>query len=188
MIQLCLILWLSFLGQLPAQSQDSAPSDSRPLEKSAYFAFVDHDYIFTIEAVKPGILLLNFVSMADVQIKLIAKNIRIALENRKEATKLLSVETGDFNQPMKVGWLNIRPRSSFGVRLAGDFGDAKEIFGATVRLGDEELKLVPLTNFDFEYLAARINQINLGSPDFSEDWQVLRFKKMGSRARVRKTD
>jgi hypothetical protein len=187
MIHSFLLLWLSFLGQLPAQPQAPSPSGAKALDKSAYYAFVDRDYIFTIEVVQPGIPLLNFISMADVETKLVARNIRIELQNRKTATKLLSVETGDASQPMRVGWLNIRPRSSFGLRLVGDFGDAKEISGALIRLGDEDLTLAPLTNFDFEFLAMRINRINLGSPDFSEDWTVLRFQKLGSRAPARKS-
>jgi len=184
MIHTILILLLLLPAQ--AQEMERAATGRQPLEKSAYFAFVDRDYIFTIEVVDPGVLLLNFVSMADVPMKLVARDIRIGLQNRKTAAKLLSVETGDFNQPMRVGWLNILPRSSFGLRLTGDFGDVKEIYSATVRLGDEDLTLAPLTSFDFEFLAARINRINLGSPDFSEDWRVLQFQKLGSRSTVRK--
>lgn len=186
MIGLSLLLWLSLLGQVSTAPLNKPPSDGHPLEKSAYFAFVDHDYIFTIEAVKPGVLLLNFVSMSDAEAKLVAKNILIALENHKTAAKLLNIETGDFKQPMSTVWLTIHPRSSFGVRISGDFGNATEIFGATIRLGDENLKLAPLTSPDFEFLAMRVNRINLGSPDFSEDWQVLRLQKLGSRSPARK--
>ena len=185
MIQLIMLLWLSFPGQAPALSPANPPSDSHPLEKSPYFAFVDRDYIFTIEVVKPGVLLLNFVSMSEVETKLVAKNIRITLENRKTVVKLIHVETSDFTQPMRMGWINIHPRSSFGLRLEGDFGDVKEIYGAAIRLGDEDLKLAPLASFDFEFLAMKINRLNLGSPDFSEDWRVLRMEKLGSRAPAR---
>jgi len=177
---------LILLLLLQAQAQEKSPSGRPPLEKSAYFAFVDRDYIFTIEVVDPGVLLLNFVSMTDTQMKLAARDIRIGLQNRETAAKLLSVETGDFNQPMRVAWINILPRSSFGLRLTGDFGDVKEIYSAVLRLGDEDFMLAPLTSFDFEFLAARINRINLGSPDFSEDWRVLQFQKLGSRSSVRR--
>ncbi|MBN1570379.1 MAG: hypothetical protein JXA73_21230 [Acidobacteria bacterium] len=182
MIRIPLLLWLAFIGHSPEQPQSKPQSDSRPIDKSAYFAFVDHDYIFTVEVVKPGILLLNFVSMSDGEIRLFARDIRITLDNRKTTVKLLTVETGDIRQPMSVGSMNIRPRSSFGVRLTGDFGQAQQIFGAAIRLGDEDLKLAPLTSFDFEFLAARVNRLNLGSPDFSEDWRVLRLEKLGSRS------
>lgn len=188
MIRISLLLWMAFLGQMPAQPPPKPQVDSRPLEKSAYFAFVDHDYIFTVEVVKPGVHLLNFVSMTDEEIKLLAKNIRISLDNRKTPAKLLTIETGDIKQPMSVAAMTIRPRSSFGVRLTGDFGSDQQIFGVTIRLGDEDLKLVPLASFDFEFLAARINRLNLGSPDFSEDWRVLRLEKLGSRSPARKQE
>jgi hypothetical protein len=171
MIQL--LLFLSFLTQAP-------------LEKSPYFAFVDRDYIFTIEVVKPGVPLLNFVSMKDEENRIYAKDIRLALDNRKAVAKLLSVETGEFRQPMSLASIAIHPRSSFGVRLDGDFEDAKELYGATIRLKDEDLQLVPLSSFDFESLVLKVNRLNLGSPDFSDDWRVLKMSVMGTRSPARK--
>ncbi len=87
MIGLSLLLWFSFIGQLPADISSTVPPGNRPLEKSAWFAFVDRDYIFTVEIVKPGVPLLNFVSMTDEDAKLQAKNVRFTLENRKAAAK-----------------------------------------------------------------------------------------------------
>jgi hypothetical protein len=168
--------------QLPADTSGKLPVGAPPLEKSAYFAFVDHDYIFTIEFVNPGVPLLNFVSMTDADSKIFSKNIQLILENRKASVKLFSIETGDSKQPLATAILTIHPRSSFGVRITGDFGNAQEALGATIRLGDEDLKLAPLTNFDFEVLVSKVNRINLGSPDFSEDWQMLRLSKLGTRS------
>jgi hypothetical protein len=185
MIPLALLLWFSFPGQLP-QAAGTPPVKVRPLEKSAYFAFADHDYIFTIEVTKPGVPLLNFVSMTDQDISLLAKNVRLTLENRKTAARLFAIEAGDFQQPMAVPSLTIHPRSSFGVRVDGDFGNAKELFGATIRLGAEDFKLVPLTSFDFENLVLKVNRLNLGSPDFSDDWRVLRLELLGSRSPARR--
>jgi hypothetical protein len=185
MIKLGLLLWFPILVQLAPQSP-APPAEKKPLEKSAYFAFVDRDYIFTIEGVKPGVFLLNFVSMADQDIRLMAKNVRLTLENRKEPGKFLTIETGDIKQPMSVTSLAIHPRSSFGLRLDGDFGNVKEIFGATIRLGNEDLKLEPMTGFDFESLVTKVDSINLGSPDFSDDWRVLNLQRIGSRQPARK--
>lgn len=157
----------------------------RPIQKSAYFAFVDQDYIFTVEIVKPGVPLLNFVSMTEQDAKLQAKNVRFTLENRKVAAKTLAIETGVFSQAIDTFILTIHPRSAFGVRVNGEFDNAREFLGAAIRLENEELKLAPLASFDFEILVAKVNQINLGSPDFSEDWRVLRLKKMGERSPAR---
>jgi hypothetical protein len=176
MIQFPFLLLFPLLVQTPASSQ--------PLEKSAYFAFVDHDYIFTIEIVKPGVPLLNFVSMTDQENSVPAKNIRLSLENRKVAVRFFTIDTGD--QPMAVSSMSVHRRSSFGFRLNGDFGDAKELLGVTIQMGTEDFKLVPLRSFDFETLAIKINRINLGSPDFSEDWRVLHMESMGARSPARK--
>jgi hypothetical protein len=185
MIGLSLILWLGLAGQIPADTPNKVPQGNGPPEESACFAFVDRDYIFTIEVVKPGVPLLNFVSMTDRDAKLQAKNVRLILENRKAAAKVFAVETGGLSQPIPTTVLTIRPRSSFGVRLNGDFENVREILGATIRLGSEDLKLAPLSNFDFEILVAKINQINLGSPDFYEDWRVLKLQRLGERSPLR---
>jgi hypothetical protein len=182
MIRLLLLLWFSFPGQQPAEHPNKLSTGSRPLDRSAYFAFVDHDYIFTLEIVKPGVPLLNFVSMADGDMKLEAKNVRLILENRKAPGKVFVIDTGEISQPLPTTLLTIHPRSSFGARLSGDFDDVKEVLGVNIQFGEEDLKLVPLTSFDFEVLVLKVDRINLGSPDFSQDWQVLRMDKVGSRS------
>ena len=185
MSKVALLLFWPMLAQLASQPPVAPKPENKPLEKSAYFAFVDRDYIFTVEGVKPGVFLLNFVSMTDQDISLLAKNVRLTLENRKEPGKLLTIETGDVKQPMSVTSLAIHPRSSFGLRLDGDFGKDKEIYGATIRLGNEDLKLEPMTSFDFDSLVTKVNAINLGSPDFREDWTVLNLHRIGDRQPAR---
>jgi hypothetical protein len=186
MILPCLLLGFSLALPMPAKPAAPTAAEGAPLEKSSFFAFVDHDYIFTLEVVKPGVPLLNFVSMADQDISLQAKNVRLDLGNRRASGKLFAVETGDYKQPMVFYSLVIHPRSSFGIRIDGDFGKVKELFGVTVGLGKEDLKLAPLTSFEFEALVLKVNSINLGSPDFSQDWRVLRLEALGSRSGSRR--
>jgi hypothetical protein len=161
-------------------------AENPPLEKSACFAFADHDYIFTIEIVKPGVPILNFVSMADADIGLLAKNIRLTFENRTAVARVLAIEAGDFQHPIDRLSLTMHPRSSFGVRMDGDFDQVKELLGATIRLGAEDFKLAPLNSNDFEALVQKVNRLNLRSPDFSEDWRVLRLQPLGTRSPARK--
>lgn len=180
------MLLLAFFAQEAPKLSRPSPAESGVREKSRYFAFVDREYILTIEVVKPGVPLLNFVSMSDEESRVYAKDIRFNLGNRKVAARLLSIETGERTQPMSVTSIPVHPRSSFGLRVDGDFGDAKEFHGATIRLGDQDFELVPLSSYDFENLALKINRINLGSPDFSDDWRVLKFELLGSRAAARR--
>jgi hypothetical protein len=180
------LLMFSLLGLFSPPQAEMRPAEKKPLEKSPYFAFVDRDYIFTVEVVKPGIPLLNFVSMTEQDIRLSAKNIRLALGNRKAPVNLLAVETGPLQKSMVVPSMTIHPRSSFGVRLDGNFGKAEELYGVFIRLGAEDLTLAPLTSFQFESLVLKVNSINLGSPDFREDWQVLRLEVLGSRSFTRR--
>jgi hypothetical protein len=162
------------------------PGPAAPLEKSAYFAFVDRDFMFTVEMVRAGVPLLNFVSMRDAACQLNANQVRLTLDTRKVSAKFFLVDTGNPKEPLIVASLTVRPRSSFGVRLQGDFESSKEIDGAAVRLGDEDFRLVPLTSFDFENLVLKINRLNLDSPDFTDDWRVLKLESMGSRETVKR--
>jgi hypothetical protein len=152
------------------------------LEKSAYFAYVDRDYIFTIEVVSPGTPLFNFVSMTDREDNLQAKNITLSFGNRQAAVKMFSIEADRYQQPMRVSSLRMHARSSFGFRLEGSFGKTEELYGAEIKLGEEKFKLVPLSKFDFETLVLKVNRLNLGSPDFRDDFRVLDLKLMGQRS------
>ena len=89
---------------------------------------------------------------------------------------------------MSVTSIAVHSRSSFGVRLDGDFGDTRQLYGANIRVGDDDFHLVPLSRFDFEALALKVNRLNLGSPDFSDDWRVLKIEPMGERTTARRRD
>lgn len=185
MVRICALALFLLPLQSPAPPDVPVPSVGAP-ERSPYFAFVDREFIFTIEMVKPGTPLLNFVSMSDEETRLYAKDIRLTLDSRKAPATLLAIDTGDFQQPMSVASIAVRPRSSFGVRLEGSFGKITELGGATIRMGSSEFTLTPLSSFDFENLALKVNNLNLGSPDFKEDMRVLKLELLGARAPSRK--
>ncbi|MFH1574599.1 MAG: hypothetical protein ABIG68_11480 [Acidobacteriota bacterium] len=170
-----------FAGRAQEQAKPVAPP-----ETSGYFAFVDRDFIFTIEVVQPGVPLFNFVSMVEEEHQLPAREVRLALQNRTVPATFFLVDTGNPDEPLIVPSLRIRPRSSFGVRLQGEYGENRELYGASVRLGPEDLHLALLSSFEFENLVLKINRINLGSPDFRDDWRVLKIEPMGRRERIRR--
>jgi hypothetical protein len=171
-------------GPLPGQTPEKG--ESKALDKSRFFAFVDREYIFTLEMVQPGIPIINFISMADKENTLLAKSVRLTLENRKAPAKFFVVDTGNPKEPVIVPSVRMRAKSSFGMRLQGEFEDAKEVMGVAVSLGSEELQFVPLTSFDFENLALKLNRLNLRSPDFTDDWRLLKLTTLGTRGPARR--
>ncbi len=183
-----LVICFALIGQVPSKPPLTRPSatDNKPLEKSSYFAFVDREYIFTLEVVKPGVSILNFVCMGENERSLYAKEVRLSLETRKVPGKTFVIDTGDPKEPMVTPILKIRSRSSFGARLDCDFGDSMQLYGVNIKLGAEDFRLMPLSSFDFENLALKINKLNLGSPDFGDDWRVLKMELLGSRMPARK--
>jgi hypothetical protein len=181
-----LMFWTQAAPRPPVAPPAPSKTDSKSLQKSPYFAFVYRDYIFTCEMVKPGLPLFNFVSMVDKEEQLPAKQVRLAFELRKVQARFFVVETGDPKEPVITPSLRMRSRSAFGVRLQGDFPAEKDLYSVVVEVGGEDFKLVPLTSFDFENLALKINRLNLGSPDFEDDWRVLKLEVMGTREPVRR--
>ena len=181
-MQPIVLLWLALAGQtLPSAPPAQTKGGGAAAPKEHLFAFVDRDFIFTVEMVGPGIVLLNFVSMLDEERVLSAKLVRLTLENRKAPSMAFLVDTGDPKEPITVPSITMRARSSFGVRIKGDYGSEKEISGVTLRVGTEDLKLVPVTSLEFENLVIKVNRINLNSPNFREDWQSVKLEVIGSR-------
>jgi hypothetical protein len=174
----CCLALLLFL--LPAVG--SRVNAEEKLEKSPYFAYVGREFIFTIEVVKPGVPLLNFVSMTDHKEKLQAKNIILILGNRRASTRLLHIETDRYQESIVVPTTSMNPRSSFGFRLEGNFGDAAELHGAEISLDAAKFTLAPLSKFDFETLVRKIDRLNLRSPDFRDDFRVLNLDLIGERS------
>jgi hypothetical protein len=173
----CLTLLLFLMPALGSQA-----NAGEKLEKSPYFAYVGREFIFTIEVVKPGVPLLNYVSMTDHREKLQAKNIILTLGNRRAAARLLHIETDRYQESIVVPTTGMNPRSSFGFRLEGNFGDAEELYGAEIILGETEFTLFPLSKFDFETLVRKVDRLNLQSPDFRDDFRVLKLDLIGKRS------
>jgi hypothetical protein len=57
-----------------------------------------------------------------------------------------------------------------------------ELYGVEIELGEEKFNLAPLCEADFEALVLKVNQLNLGSPDFRDDFRVLNLELIGQRS------
>ncbi len=183
------IIALSVLASAQVRVVPPPPApkvESKSLEKSPYFAFVDRDFIFTVEVVSDGVPLFNFISMSDDEQSLPAKQVFLRFDTRTVPGKFFLIDTGNPQEPVVVPSLKVRPRSSFGVRLRGEYGEERELHGAVIQMGSDEFRLVPLTSFGFENLVLKVNRLNLGSPNFRDDWRVLKLETMGSRNRLRR--
>jgi hypothetical protein len=124
--------------------------------------------------------------MVDREERLRANNIRLALGNRQTTPDIFHIEAGPNQQPFKVTFLRIRPRSSFGFRLEGNFEKTEELHGVEINFENESFKLEPLSKFDFETLVLKVNRLNLGSPDFADDFRVLKLNSLGNRSTKRR--
>jgi hypothetical protein len=183
-----IMLLMVLIAQSIAVSEGApAGRESKPPDSSSYFAFADREYIFTIELVKAGMPILNFVSMSDEQKTLFADQIQFEAGNHRVQGRLFQIDTGNPKEPLMTASFRIRPRSSFGATVKGEFEDAREFSAIKLQMGSDIFTLVPLKGFDFENLVLKVNRINLDSPDFKDDWRVLGLDYLGTRAPARKS-
>ena len=173
LFSLVLLGW-GLVGHLMVGAPPAQPSGQ-------LFAFVDYDFIFTLELVRPGVPILNFVHAGKGNYFLKADEIRIIAGIKLYRPRLFEVDTSVAKDPMRISGLRVHPHSSFGLTLVGDLAGLEAIDKVTVKLGADLFQLQPMDKTAFEVLAKQVNQLNLLSPDIREDFRVLEIRPCGSR-------
>ncbi len=174
-----LMLLLFFSPVLRAQAVESASS-------ATCFVFIDTQYIWTLEIAETPygrpVPILNIVTLdrgewdfRPVQVTLVNESGRIA------DVKKFSINTGVEGEPYLTNYLKVLGNNFIGVDLIGDFGDFHRLSEVRIELGKDLFKLTPVHPAAYEALAAKIDQVNLASPDIREDFKVLGINLLGER-------
>jgi hypothetical protein len=149
-----------------------------------HFIFLDQEFILTLELVRPGIPIFNFINLGNGTFQLPAADIRIVAGIKLFRPELFDVETSNRKDPLRIGAMKVRPHSSFGVTLKGNLEGVTEIDRVTVELGPNRFELQSISLPEFESLSRKIAQLNLISPDIREDFRVLELKSLGTRKQI----
>jgi hypothetical protein len=173
---------LSFLGFLLLVVSPIRGAEPQPTRH--HFIFLDQEFILTLELVRPGIPIFNFINLGNGTFQLPATDIRMISGIKLFRPELFDVETSNRQDPLRVGSLKVRPHSSFGVTLKGNLESVQEIDRVTVELGLNRFEMQAISLPEFESLSRKIAQLNLISPDIREDFRVLELKPLGTRKQI----
>ncbi len=186
-IRLTLLGWMAWIllaAPLAAQTGPAPGGSGAGGETKAskrHFAFVDFDFIFTLELVRPGVPILNFVLPGKGNYFLKADDIRILAGIKLYRPRLMEVDTGQARDSMRISGIQVHPHSSFGLTLLGDFAGVDAIDRVSIRMGSNQFQLEAIDGESFEVLARQVNRLNLLSPDIREDYRVLKILPRGRR-------
>ena len=156
--------------------------DEKPSKQ--HFVFLDHEFVFTVELVKEGIPILNFINLGKRNYFLQASAVRIISGIKLYRPQLFDVETALNKDPLRVSAMKIHSHSSFGVTLIGGLSDVTKMDRVTIRIGQERFEFQSISAEFFNALSEKITQINLLSPDIRDDFRVLDIRPMGQRRRL----
>ncbi len=162
-----------------------------PPELSACHAFIDYDFIWTLEVTAGAggspIPILNIITFSNGEWDLRPEQIHLDKSRRREAeVEKFSIDTGVPGEPYVVQYLKVHGESFIGLDLKGDFEGYSELKEVSIDLGNNRFILERIDCLAFEALAQRINQVNFESPDLHQDYEVLKIELMGKREARRK--
>jgi hypothetical protein len=149
-----------------------------------HFIFLDQEIILTLELVRPGVPIFNFVNLGNGSFLLQASNVRIISGIKLYRPNLFDIDTSTRNDPLRVSAIKVHPHSSFGLTLKGNIEAITEIDRVTIELGPDRFELQSISTQDFEALSAKISKLSLISPDIRDDFRVLEIKSLGSRKAI----
>ena len=177
-------LFLSFLLFL-ASGWVSGQSLEKPSPQSSRcHVFIDDQNIWTVEILEdPGgaiVPILNIITFSPGRWDLRPRQIYIYNQESQEAeVEAFSMDTG--SEPIRMQYLNVLGHSFIGLDLLGQFDDFTEPTRIAIDLGEDRFQLEPLDCIDYDGLAAKIDKINLESPNLWEDFDVLQIEFLGEK-------
>jgi hypothetical protein len=156
------------------------------LDGSRCHVFIDYDFIWTLEMVKPGdgsaVPILNIITFGEGEWDFRPEHIHIMKDRRREAQiDRFSIDTGVPGEPYGVPYLKVLGDSFIGMDLIGDFQGFEEPRQISIDLGNNRFTLEPVDCLEYENIAHRINQVNFETPDIHQDYEILGIETMGKR-------
>lgn len=179
-------LSLPLAGALLLCSAASFATGPETQPSRRHFIFLDQEFILTLELVRPGVPIFNFINLGNGSYQLAASDIRIIAGIKLFHPNLFDVETSNRRDPLRVGSMRVHPHSSFGVTLRGSLETVEAIDRVSIQLGNDRFELRSISLAEFDDLSKKISQINLISPDIREDFRVLELKPLGTRKHIPK--
>ncbi len=158
---------------------------AEPPKASLCHAFVDYDFILTLEVVRSRATvtpIFNVVSLAAGEWELQPGQFKVVDgQGRPIPVENFSFDTGDPNNPQQAPYLKLRGGDSAGFDLVGPFSTVDALSRVSLDLGKERLVLQPVDCDEFEELLDRVGRLEFGSGNVMGAFQTLNLQLMGER-------
>ncbi len=154
-------------------------------EASLCHAFVDYDFIATLEVVRTRTAvtpIFNVVALASGNWEIEPGQLQLIDDQGKtHKVETFSFDSGDPDNPYQSPYLEIRGGQFAGVDLVGDFSDVTALSKVELAVGEDQLILQPMDCDEFEKLVGQIGRLEIGSADTIAAFQVLNIPLLGER-------
>ncbi len=154
-------------------------------EASLCHAFVDYDFIATLEVVRTRDAvtpIFNVVALASGDWEIAPSQLAIVDDQGKtRKVETFSFDSGDPENPYRSPYMEVRGGQFEGVDLVGDFDDVTGLSKVELDVGEDRLTLQPMDCNAFEKLADQIGRLEIGSADMIAAFHVLNIPLLGER-------
>jgi len=175
-LTLALLLSILVLASGPA---------ARAAEPSRCLAFVDYDFIWTLEVVKTKAgqtPILNAVALGAGEWELQPRQIHLLAAGGTEyKVESFSFDSGDQKNPFTAPYFKVRGGEFAGIDMVGDFSKLDLLEAVQIDFPRERFVLQTVNCDTFDELAGQIGQIEIGSGNMTEVFRLLNIPLLGSR-------
>ena len=154
-------------------------------EPSLCHAFVDYDFVWTLEVVRQRASvtpILNAIAFASGEWEVQPSQIKIT-DDKGATLKVedFSFDSGDPNSPYLNPYFKLRGGEFIGMDLIGDFATVDALSRVEIDAGRDRFILEPIDCNAFEDLADKIGQLEIGTGDQVATFQMLNIPLIGTR-------
>jgi hypothetical protein len=177
---IALVLFISLFSLSP-----SSQPTVEPIESSLCLAFVDYDFIWTLETVRSGSSvtpILNGVCLSAGEWELSPDQIRLLDDQGRElSVQEFSLDSGDPANPFLSTYVKLRGGDAMGVDLVGDFSTVDSLKQMSIEIGKDRFILYPMDCNEFEVLLDKVSRLEFGSSNLVTAYQTLNLRLFGER-------
>lgn len=154
-------------------------------EPSLCHAFVDYDFIWTLEVVRQRAAvtpILNVVAFSSGEWEVQPAQIKITDEKGAERkVEDFSFDSGDPAKPYLNPYFKLRGGEFIGMDLIGDFSTVDAFSRVEIETGKDRFILEPMDCNSFEELADKIGELEIGTGNQVAAFQMLNIQLLGER-------
>lgn len=148
--------------------------------------YIGPDLVLAFALDIKGHPVLNIINLTKEEKTLDASRITVRfLDGHQAQPGFLKIPSGDPKDPLLRSYLNIRPKSSFAVELAGLTGPLAELDLISVRVGSQLYRPEKVRKEAYDVLLEKLAQLDLDAENPGREFRRLNLPLKGAKSQVR---